>query len=362
MWNELIFAWQSSGLSLLLNTVVLWVNVVGALALLLWMILLKRKPSGLRTAAGMLGLGLLPGALLAGISASPLRSLHPVWMTLLLAVPIGSLLLALGTIGWTALFRAAFGQEECGRCRQRLLSNQSTCSECGWSRGAPRGVRQARVFSLAALGGISAAVSLAALNMAMGVPLSWTAQFEVWLHEAPPALVGASAINGLVTPTLAPGGSTYRMAGRSSQVMSVFKSSWEPIGFSHLEFSCESTPNAWTTYLVLPEDDRQYTPPFLEVLTNRLEQAMTSAYPTLSPDRIKRTAALQAAFVRAMKERADSVPQPAKWVQIMITELEPPLVLVVVPMVSGPLAAVALARFVRRRRHGGDNPKICANS
>ena len=340
MWNELTFAWHSSGLTRLLDLAFAPGVAVGGLAVVLWAALLRRKPSGLRTAAGLLGLALLPNALLAIMLVYQLRSVHGVWIALMFAVPVLSLVVALCAIGWTALFRRPFGEHECGRCRQQMHPGQLTCAECGWTRGRSTGVAQARVLAIAVIGGFTAVTSLLALQMAMAVPLTWTAEFDVEMHDRPPPLLGGGA-----------GTATHRLYGRSKHMRSPFAQRWEPIGFSDLGFLCEATPNAWSTYLLLSGDERQYTPEFLAALPQQLSEAMSAAHPALSRDTIEQTAAMQAEFVRAMKEKRDFPEHSAKWTRLEVSEITPPIGLVLVPMCAGPLAVVPVVLLARRRRH-----------
>jgi len=342
MWNELTFAWHGSGLTRLLDLAFAPCVAVGMLAVVLWVALLRRKPSGLRTAAGLLGLVLLPNALLALLLVHQLRSVHGVWIALMLGVPVSSLLVALYAVGWTALYRRPFGDHECGRCRQQMHPEQSTCAECGWTRGRSTGVAQARMFAIAVIGGVTAVTSLLALQLAMTVPLAWTAEFDVEMHDRPPSLLGGAAASGTVI---------RRLYGNSTHLRSPFLRRWDPVGFSSLGFLCESAPGVWSTYLMLSGDERQYTPEFLAAFPQRLSDAMSAAHPALPRDEIEHTAAMQAGFVRAMKEKKDLAEHSAKWTRIEVTEITPPLVLMLVPACAGPLVAVSVALLARRRRH-----------
>jgi len=350
MWNEFTFAWHGSGLTRLLDLAFAPCVAVGMLAVGLWVALLRRKPSGLRTAAGLLGLVLLPNAVLALLLVHQLRSVHGVWIALMLGVPVSSLLVALYAVGWTALYRRPFGDHECGRCRQQMHPEQSTCAECGWTRGRSTGVAQARMFALAAVGGTSAAVSLLALQLSMAIPLVWTAEFEVEMRDQPPNVAFRRAWGPPVIG-FAAGTRIYRLYGRSTHRLSPFAQRWDPIGFSDLGFLCEATPNAWSTYLLLSGDERQYTPEFLAAPPRRLSDAMSAAHPALPRDEIEHTAAMQVGFVRAMKEKKDLAERSAKWTRIEVTEITPPLVLMLVPACAGPLVAVSVALLARRRRH-----------
>lgn len=342
MWNELTFAWHGSGLTRLLDLAFAPCVAVGMLAVVLWVALLRRKPSGLRTAAGLLGLVLLPNAVLALLLVHQLRSVHGVWIALMLGVPVSSLLVALYAVGWTALYRRPFGDHECGRCRQQMHPEQSTCAECGWTRGRSTGVAQARMFAIAVIGGVTAATSLLALQLAMTVPLAWTAEFDVKMHDRPPSLLGGAATSGTVI---------RRLYGSSTHLRSPFARRWDPVGFSSLGFLCESAPGVWSTYLMLSGDERQYTPEFLAAFPQRLSDAMSAAHPALPRDEIEHTAAMQVGFVRAMKEKKDLAERSAKWTRIEVTEITPPLVLMLVPACAGPLVAVSVALLARRCRH-----------
>ena len=342
MWNEITFAWHASGLTRLLDFALVPCVAIGALAVILWVALLRRKPSGLRTTAALLGLVLLPNAWLALFLVHQLRSVHGVWIALMFGVPVSSLLVALYAVAWTALHRRPFGEHECGRCRQQMHPEQSSCAECGWVRGRATGVAQARMFAIAVIGGVTAATSLLALQLAMTVPLAWTAEFDVEMHDRPPSLLGGGATTGTVI---------HRLYGRSTHRRSPFARKWDPIGFSDLGFLCEATPNVWSTYLVLSGDERQYTPEFLATLPQRLSVAMSAAHPALPRDEIGHTAAMQAGFVRAMKEKRDVSEHSAKWTRIEVTEITPPLMLMLVPACVGPLVAVSVALLTRRGRH-----------
>jgi hypothetical protein len=194
------------------------------------------------------------------------------------------------------------------------------------------------------IGGVTAATSLLALQLAMTVPLAWTAEFDVEMRDRPPSLLGGGATTGTVI---------HRLYGRSTHRRSPFARKWDPIGFSDLGFLCEATPNVWSTYLVLSGDERQYTPEFLATLPQQLSVAMSAAHPALPRDEIEHTAAMQAGFVRDMKEKrkTELVEPSAKWTRIEVTEITPPLVLMLVPACAGPLVAVSVVLLARRRRH-----------
>jgi len=343
--DQLIFEWHASGLSRLLDLTLPLGIFVGALAFTLWIVLLRRKASGLRVAAGWLGLVLFPVGVLALICVEALRPTHGLWLTLLLAVPTLSMLTALSAIAWLAIKHRPFADHECGRCRQQLHPEQSACAECGWVRGRPHGVAQARMFALAALGGISAAMSLLALIVGLWMPLTWTMDFdaEVLTDRTVATPGGASFVRS--------GEIVHQVFGRSTHRMSVFGRDWRPIGFSRLGFLCESPPNRWTTYLTAPEDERAYTNESLEALPKRLADAMAAVNPPVSAEVIARTAAVQAGFVRALKSSQRPSELSAAVIRITITDLTPPSALLVAPMVAGPAAAVSIAVVARRRRH-----------
>jgi len=350
MSNELTFAWHASGLTRLLDPALVPCVAIGVLALILWLALLRRKPSGLRTTAALLGLVLLPNAWLALFLVHQLRSVHAVWIALMFGVPALSLTVALYAVGWTALYRRPFGGDECGRCRQQLHPGQSTCAECGWMRGRSTGVSQARMLALAVVGGISAAVSLFALQLSMSIPLTWTAEFEVEMRDQRPNL----AFGGAATPQaggFAAGTPIHRLYGRSEHRSSPFARRWDPIGFSDLGFLCEAAPNVSSTYLLLSGDERQYTPEFLAALPQQLSDAMSAANPALSRDTIEQTAAMQAGFVRDMKEKRGLGERSVAWTRIEVTETTPPLMLMLVPVCAGPLVAVSVVLLARGRRH-----------
>jgi hypothetical protein len=265
-------------------------------------------------------------------------------------VPALSLTVALYAVGWTALYRRPFGGDECGRCRQQLHPGQSTCAECGWMRGRSTGVAQARMLALAVVGGISAAVSLFALQLSMSIPLTWTAEFEVEMRDQRPNL----AFGGAATPQaggFAAGTPIHRLYGRSEHRSSPFARRWDPIGFSDLGFLCEAAPNVSSTYLLLSGDERQYTPEFLAALPQQLSDAMSAANPALSRDTIEQTAAMQAGFVRDMKEKRGLGERSVAWTRIEVTETTPPLMLMLVPVCAGPLVAVSVVLLARGRRH-----------
>ena len=313
MWNELTFAWQSAGLGRLLDGVLFWGDVLGALGLVLWMILLRRRPSGIRTAAGLLAVVLLPNAVLAGVCVSVLRSVPPVWLTLMLAAPLLSIAMALYAIGWTAVFREEIGQHECGRCRHPLLPDQSACAECGWARGSARGVRQAKHFALALLAGLSAFASLVTLALALRLPLDWVSSFEVELSESAPAVRGSALHYG----------NPVHMYGRSIQRMSAYDRTWNPTESALFGFEYEVIPGTWQAYIATSEDHRgENTAEKLAALEERLVAAGVASFPKAPRDSIERTARLQSAFVQRLFDR--TAEPRVGWVRVEGVEMTPP--------------------------------------
>ncbi|MFM2164253.1 MAG: hypothetical protein RL325_690, partial [Planctomycetota bacterium] len=199
--------------------------LAGGLLLVLWLLMLRRKPSAPRLAIGLAALALLPNAVLAASCSWLMSRVHPSWQMLLLAIPVLSILVALIGTGWIALFWRAARSNECGRCRHELQDSQAICPECGWLRGRPRGVGQARWHALAACGAFSAFVSLVVLRVGLAIPLEWTALFSAQVHDA------AS-------------GPSARVFGRFRQRMAAGDVHWDPVDLSGISFSCEPTPNS----------------------------------------------------------------------------------------------------------------------
>ena len=312
--------------------------LAGGLLLALWLVMLRWKPSAPRLAIGLAALALCPNAVLATSCGWLVSHAHPSWQMLLLAVPVLSILVALLGAGWIALFWRAARPNECGRCRHELQDSQAICPECGWQRGRPRGVGQARWHALAVCGAFSAFVSLVVLRIGLAIPLEWTAKFSAQVHDA------AS-------------GPSARVFGRFRQRMAAGDVHWDPVDLSGISFSCEPTPNSSIVFGSIDGDLSAYPPEALAGLEARLVREAEQADPGAPRDRIESMVNAQAAFVRGVRsieavrgtDRSPWSP-PVDWVGVEVFMLQPPLPLVVASAASGPLAALALALLVRRHQ------------
>ena len=310
--------------------------LAGGLLLVLWTLMLRRKPSAARLAIGLAALALCPNAVLATSCGWLMSRVHPSWQMLLLAVPVLSILVALLGVGWLALFWRAVRPNECARCRHELQDSQAICPECGWQRGRPRGVGQARWHALAVCGAISAFASLEVLRVGLAMPIEWTASFSAQVHQT-----GSSP--------------TARVFGRFRQRMAAGDGHWDPVDLSGTSFLCEPTPNTSIVYGSIDGDLSAYPPEALAGLEARLVRQAEQADPGAPRDRIESMVNAQAAFVRGVRsigavrgtDRSPWSP-PVDWVGVEVFRLQPPLALVVASAASGPLAALALALLVRR--------------
>ena len=201
----------------------LWiaVGVAAALLLVLWALLLRRKQSGLRLAIGLSALVLIPNTILAGSCLVHMSIVHPVWTVLLMLVPAISLVASFLAIAWVALFWRATQAHECGRCRHAMQESQSICPECGWKRGRPRGVRQARMQAIAICGGLSAFISLLVLRVAIALPITWACWFTADLHTTPHQAVNPMGNGGSTSQPVVPAGKARWPGGRLWQAESL---------------------------------------------------------------------------------------------------------------------------------------------
>lgn len=340
----------------------LWITLglAAALLLVLWALLLRRKRSGLRMAIGLSGLVLLPNTILAGSCLVQMSIVHPVWTALLMLVPAISLVASFLAIAWVALFWRAPQAHECGRCRHAMQESQSICPECGWQRGRPRGVRQARMQAIAICGGLSAFISLLVLRIAIALPITWSCWFTADLHATPPVAVTALGDGRFAFQSGAPPGvlAFEQVFGDVCQRMRLSDTVWDPHEFLYLGFMHNSAPGVLTTYELIMEDRAYYTPEVIGGLEARLADRAVEALPSRARAEAESLARLQVAFVRGLlafeKVRGTSTSPwepPIEWVHINVYLMSPSLLLLFATAASGPLAILAVAILLRRRRH-----------
>ena len=340
----------------------LWIaaGLAAALLLVLWALLLRRKRSGLRMAIGLSALVLLPNAILAGSCLVQMSIVHPVWTVLLMLVPAISLVASFLAIAWVALFWRAVQTHECGHCRHAMQESQSICPECGWQRGRPRGVRQARMQAIAIRGGLSAFNSLLVLRAAIALPITWACWFTADLHTTPHLEVTLMGNGGSTSQSGLPAGvlAGEQVFGDVYQRMRLSDTVWDPHEFFCIGFLQNSAPGVRTTYELIMEDRAYYTPEVIGGLEARLADRAVEALPSMARAEAESLARLQAAFVRGLlafdKVRGTNASPwepPIEWVHVTVYVVSPSFSLLFATAASGPLAVIATAILLRRRRH-----------
>lgn len=343
-----------------------WLCVVAmaaaALLMLVWVLMLRRRQTGVRVAIGLAALVLLPNAVLAGSCLLFMACVFPVWTALLLAAPVLAIALSFIGIGWIALLWRQSLPSECGRCRHPMQDTQSTCPECGWQRGRPRAVRQAKVQALVVCCGVSAFVSLLFLRIAIVLPMTWGCVFSAEIHGTPPVhLAHAPGMPFRASSGAAPGVlAGEEVGGQVSQRMALSDAVWDPFfdpsEIQHLAFLQHSMPTVRTSYDVILGDRASYTAEVLAGLEARLADRARRALPTRTQAEAESLAALQASFVRGLcaldKVRGTATrawAPPIEWVDVTVLAVDPPLWLVLSTAAFGPCLVGALIWLVRRR-------------
>lgn len=340
----------------------LWIalGLAAALLLVLWALLLRRKRSGLRMAIGLSALVLLPNTILVGSCLVQMSIVHPVWTVLLMLVPAISLVASFLAIAWVALFWRATQAHECGRCRHAMQESQSVCPECGWQRGRPRGVRQARMQAIAICGGLSAFISLLVLRVAIALPITWACWFTADLHTTPHQAVTPMGNGRSTSQSGVPAGvlAGEQVFGDVYQRMRLSDTVWDPHEYFCIGFMQNSAPGVRTTYELIMEDRAYYTPEVIGGLEARLADRAVEALPSMARAEAESLARLQAAFVRGLlafdKVRGTWVSPwepPIEWVHVTVYVMTPSFSLLFATAASGPLAVIAVAILLRRRRH-----------
>lgn len=311
--------------------------LAGALLLVLWIVLLRRAQTGLRLAIGLAALVLLPNAILSVTCLESMSSVHASWQLLLMLVPVLSMLGALVGVGWIALFWRALRPNECGSCRHELQESQAVCPECGWQRGRPRGVGQARWHAFVVCGAFAAFISLVVLRIGLSIPLEWTASFNAQVHAAPP-------------------GPTTSVYGTFRQRMAADDRHWDPIEVSGVSFNYDLASNVSFPYDTLDGDLSDYDAADLAGLEARLLPKAMQASSGATREGVEPLVTVQAEFVRGVRSLSavrgtDQSPWPPaiRRVVVEVYLLLPPWSLLLANAASGPLAALALALLARRR-------------